>query len=36
MEERQSDHHPNGTPRRIEFTLALQRVNDDHAVEATP
>ncbi|AIC09975.1 phage tail protein [Xylella fastidiosa] len=36
IEERQSDHHPNGTPRRIEFTLALQRVNDDHAVEATP
>ncbi|WP_338423311.1 phage tail protein, partial [Xylella fastidiosa] len=22
IEERQSDHHPNGTPRRIEFTLA--------------
>ncbi|HHW4679775.1 MAG TPA: phage tail protein [Xylella sp.] len=36
IEERQSYHHPDGRPRRIEFTLSLQRVTDDQGMQASP
>nr|WP_329957039.1 phage tail protein [Xylella taiwanensis] len=35
IQERHSDHHPDGRPHRIEFMLSLQHVSDDQGMQVS-